>query len=366
MLDRRHSRHAGFSHRRRRPHLDGLSHRLADAPAGHDVRRRRHGWAVGDLGTILATRDGGRTWQRQRAGGSRAALLGVFAEPDDVPLELLARLGGDEGYLAAVEVVGRRDIEVRPRDDVHLAERLHEAVVGVGGCGADAAWQFPLRQAGLRWNEQQIVDAWDRVNDGRGIEALQTHLVRQICTWRPDVIVTNDAGRPGDDPLGTLVHQAVVRAVQQAADAGKFPQPLAEAGLAPWQVKKVYATMPPGTRGAIELITAQLMPRLGRSLAEAADEPRGLLQDHLLPAPPTLSFRLLASDIPPEQAPREFFAGIRLPPGGEARREALQTAPEGLDSLQQIARKRRHVLAILDQSQRTAGRPSSCWRRSMI
>ncbi|HEX2474323.1 MAG TPA: YCF48-related protein, partial [Lacipirellulaceae bacterium] len=44
----------------------------------------QHGWAVGDLGTILATHDGGQTWQRQRAGGSRAALLALFPAARDV------------------------------------------------------------------------------------------------------------------------------------------------------------------------------------------------------------------------------------------------------------------------------------------
>ena len=125
----------------------------------------QHGWAAGELGTILATADGGRTWQRQRAGGSRAAVLGIFAEPEDVPLELIARLAGNEGYLAVVEMIGRRDMEIPPRDDVPLADRLHEAVVGVGGCAAGAAWQFPLRQAGLRIAARQIVEAWDRVGE---------------------------------------------------------------------------------------------------------------------------------------------------------------------------------------------------------
>ena len=34
----------------------------------------QHGWAVGELGTVLATGDGGQTWRTQRAGGGRAAL----------------------------------------------------------------------------------------------------------------------------------------------------------------------------------------------------------------------------------------------------------------------------------------------------
>jgi len=320
-----------------------------------------HGGAVGDLGTILTTGDGGRTWQRQRAGGTRAALLGIFGEPDDVPLELFARFCGNEGYLGAVEVFGRRDIEVRPRDDVPLPDRLHEAVVRVGGCGANVAWQFPLRQAGLRLDQRQIVAAWDRVNQGRAIEELQARAVRQIRTWRPDVIVTNSAGRQDDDPLNSLLNQVVVQAIRLAADASGFPDQLTEAGLEPWQVKRVYAALPAGSRGSIDLITAQLAPRLGRSLAEAAAEPRGLLQDRPRLAPSTLTFQ--DSPLPLGEGPGvraaggDFFGGIVLPPGGDARREASRNPPEGLDVLHRIAQKRRHVQAILDQSQRAVGSP---------
>ncbi len=138
----------------------------------------QHGWAVGELGTILATADGGKTWQSQRAGGSQAALLAIVADPDDAPLELLAQLSGNEGYLSVVEVIGRRDVEIAPRDDVSPIDRLHEAVVRVGGCAAVQAWQFPLRQAGLRVDTRQITDAWDSVNGGHGVEALRAHLVR--------------------------------------------------------------------------------------------------------------------------------------------------------------------------------------------
>ena len=113
-----------------------------------------HGWAVGALGTILATSDGGRTWQRQRSGGTRSAILALFAQADDVPLELLARVSGNDGYLIAVEVLTRRDVEVRGDDDVPLAERLRQAVLSVGGSFADVAWQFPLRQKGVQLGEE--------------------------------------------------------------------------------------------------------------------------------------------------------------------------------------------------------------------
>ena len=217
-------------------------------------------------------------------------------------------------------MLGRRDVEIPPRDDVPLADRLHEAVVGVGGCAAGVAWRFPLRQAGLRLSARQIVGAWDRVNDGRGMEELQAYLVRQIRLWRPDVIVTHDAPRAGrfsdqcnDDALISLVHQAVLQAVGQAADGNAFAAQIAGAGLEPWAVKKVYGAMASEARGAGDLATAQFVPRLGRSLAEMAAEPRGLLHDRFTLSPPTLGFRLLLSTAAEEQdRTRSSSAALRL------------------------------------------------------
>ncbi len=239
----------------------------------------QHGWAAGDLGVIVATSDGGQTWRPQRNGDSRLALLGIFADPDDVPLELLARLAGGGGYFAVVNILGRRDIEVPSRDDVPLADRLHEAVVSVGGCGAECAWQFPLRQAGLRLPARRITEVWDRANDGHGAEALQKYLVRQIRLWRPEVIVTRDGGREADDPLALLVREAVLQAVRQAGGR-TWPAGEADAGLGPWSVKAVFAALPPGMHGAAEIVTAQFNPHAGRSLADATAEARGLLQNH--------------------------------------------------------------------------------------
>jgi photosystem II stability/assembly factor-like uncharacterized protein/TolA-binding protein len=312
-----------------------------------------HGWAVGDLGTILATGDGGRTWQPQRLGGNRAALLGIFADPDDVPLELIASLAGNEGYLAHIEVLGRRDVEIPSRDDVHPADRLHEAVVRVGGCGADVAWQFPLRQPGLRLGLPQIIAAWDRLHEGHGMDELQAHLVRQIRLWRPEVIVTHDVGRGSDEPLAALIHQAVLGAVRQAADGTAYSGQIADLGLVPWSVKKIFGALPPGVRGDSDVMTAQFAPRLGRSLADVAAEPHGLIEDQFARTPPLLGFRLLGGTAGQEQERREFFGGIVLPPGCLARRQLPQAPPGDFDQSQRIAQKRRHVQAILDHAERT-------------
>ena len=335
----------------------------------------QNGWAVGALGTILATADGGRTWRPQHAGGTRAALLGLFSQPEDVPLELLARLSGNDGYLGVVEVLNRGDIEVKPRDEVHADQRVREALVAVGGCDGSLAARFPVRQPGLQLSAEQIIDGWNRACDGRGmgdcpgfcvskngtvpfcgngIEELHAHLVRRIRAWRPDVIVTHDASPRGDDPLRHLVNQLVLQAVRDAADPRQFPEQATHAALEPWQVKKVFAALPPSAHGSTDLTTAQLATRLGRSLADAAAVPRGLLRGRYAPSPPTLGFRLLSSPLTQQQGERDFFTGIVLQPGGEARREPLDPPAESLGLLRRAADKGRNLRAILEKTEKDA------------
>src|SRR5262245_12240446 len=59
----------------------------------------QRGWAVGDLGSILSTVDGGKSWRIQRRGGQRAAVLFVHSQPSGLPMDTVALLGGQEGYL---------------------------------------------------------------------------------------------------------------------------------------------------------------------------------------------------------------------------------------------------------------------------
>ena len=79
-----------------RPTADTLGSRSPPAKTRRFARStfvdERTGFAVGDLGTILATNDGGRTWQVQRRGGERAALLLALAGETDVPLELVGKV----------------------------------------------------------------------------------------------------------------------------------------------------------------------------------------------------------------------------------------------------------------------------------
>lgn len=316
----------------------------------------QQGWAVGALGTILNTTDGGQTWQRQRMGGLRAALLVFLSQPKDVPLEMLARLSGNEGYLSVVEALTRHDTDVPPNDDVPVEDRFHEAVAAVGGCATRVAWQFPTRQMGLGFSPEQILATWDAGQAGQGVRQLQEYLVKEIRMWRPDVVVTDSGDAPDSSPVSRILAQAIVGALQAAGDGRAYADQQAAWGLAPWQVKRTFAMLPRGTRGSCEVSTSQLATRLGRSLAEQAATPRGLLDDVAKSPPPFLGFRLLTSESQHDPERADFFSGIAGTPGSEARRALQDPAHGSLETLTRSTHSRRNVQAIIE---RTAQDPES-------
>jgi len=310
----------------------------------------RRGWAVGALGTILATEDGGRTWQSRRAGRTRAALLAIYSQPGDVPLELFARLSGNEGYFGVAEILNRSDLTPGDTAADDLPERTREALAALGASSAEIAWRFPVAQPGMAIEAKRLVEGWDRMNDGAGVVRLEAHLVRQIRCWRPDVVVTHAAAPRGDDPLGHLINQLVLSAVERAADATSFPDQITLAGLRPWKASKVYGSLPPGQFGAVSLASGQLAPRSGMSLAEQAALPLALLTDRPAVRPASLGFQLYTNQLPQTQGQGEFFSGIPLPPGGEARRQLAGLYVDGIDYLQRIVQKQRNTQAILERA----------------
>ena len=310
----------------------------------------QRGWAVGRWVTILATRDGGRTWQLQKGRRTRAAVLALYSEPDRIPVELLTRLSGDEGYIGVVEVFARRDIEAAAVSPVSWEERTQAAVVAAGGSQADASWQFPVRQAGLDLPGEAIVTGWNTLHADRAASLLEQHVVRCIRQWRPDLILTENASPRGEEPLAHLINQVVLNAVRSAADGASYPGQVA-AGLGPWKATKVYAAAHDPAAGNVRLETARLATRLGSSVSDYAAEPRGLLNRRWTPPPATLSFQLLLSELPNPSGDRDFFSGLAVPVGGDARREA--GGPAGsttIESLNRLAQKQRNLQSLISRS----------------
>jgi photosystem II stability/assembly factor-like uncharacterized protein len=309
-----------------------------------------HGSAVGSLGTVLVTDDGGKSWSAARAGGRRAAVLGFFCRGSDVPWEMLGRLSANEGYLSVLEIVGRDDVVAPPADRGPADARVHQAAVALGGSDTRTAWRFPLQNEALKLDSSRIAELWDQANDGRGLAECRAELVREIRIWRPEVVILPQADPTGDAHGRLLLNRLVLEALHQAGDPTAFVDQITHAGLQPWRVTRGLAVCAPGRTGSVELHTARLAERLGRSLADLAAEPRGLVQRQFEAPPAALGFRVCFGDDDPADVD-DFFDGISLAFGGGARRMPLEPPAGGIDLLQRMARKARNTRAILEQTE---------------
>jgi photosystem II stability/assembly factor-like uncharacterized protein len=320
----------------------------------------QRGWTVGPLGTILATRDGGQSWIRQRSGGSRAAVLGLFSDSTHVPLEVFSRLCGDEAYLGVIELLTRRDVESKQPADATRDLRTEAGIANTGGAFANATWRFPLRQSGLGISASSIVAGWSVANGRDGAKALEENIVLRLRQWRPEIVITHGTQASADDPLSHVINQIVLSAVERAADVESYPAQIRMLRLEPWRVKKLFGTSRNDKSATIVLETSRLATRLGKSIRDHTAASQGLLRDAWSPAPERSGFDLLISQVPRPLAGEDFFSGLSIAPGSDARRRLGHPAPTSLTELRRTTQQHRTIELLLTRAADDA-RDSTGW-----
>ncbi len=307
----------------------------------------RRGWAVGELGTILKTEDGGKAWRIQRRGGHRAAMLFVHARPSGLPADTVAVLGGQEGYLAVgVRVTAPDPASAAPERSMD-GTRFAAAVRQAGGAGGEMLWQFPLPQHLIRGEQRELLRAWDVQHANRAADQLMRQLVLALRMWRPSVVITDhpDAGASGF-PSDALVAEALHEAFARAADPKAFPEQITVLGLEPWQAGKLYGRWGTWTGAQVLVDLNEPRSRLGGSARDFATPAVGLLIDRPLLLPPQRYYRLLDSHIPGAEGHRDLMEGIELAPHGTARRD-LPPVPDEAAVLRTI-RTRRNLQVLAE------------------
>ncbi len=324
-----------------------------------------YGCAVGAFGKMLVTDDGGATWTAARGGNRRGALLALHADASRAPLRLVTRLSAEQGYRSAVALVARRDVG----PDGHLAAgidlQLQDAVVTAGGCDSEIGWRLPLAAPGLDRDYQKLTEEWMLLTDGRLPQVMLGSLVAQLRTWRPDVVVIDEAGE--DDAAAKLLRQAMELAVAQAADPARYPEQTTLAALRPWMVKKVFVRLPSGNAGSVTVDPHEIVPRQGKTLAMAAAGAIARL-DGVAADDRKEDYSLIFNGVDgsgwnpesaggivnPASSPggagitttgRDFFGGLSLAPGGEARRALPPITQLDYEELERRAQHQRNFEA---------------------
>jgi len=314
------------------------------------------GCAVGAFGSILHTEDGGKTWEPVRAGNRRAALLAVETRPDGISFGALAKESGELGYRSVVFLPVRGQAEGEAARDPELDLRLHDAVTVAGGSQGATGWRFPLDIPGLEHDPLKLVADWMRRTEGDFQPAFYGHLVCQLRMWRPTVVILDQPAL--DDAAGTVLANAVLAAVRQAGDPLAFAEQARVAALPCWTTERVFMRLPAGSAGDCRLDADEILPRRGSSVMSVAAG----AASRLIPAESGVaeseSYRLVdvapGMDVGKLPALRDFFTGIGLGPGTDARRALRAINREANDQAEHLARRDRNFRAMIRQRVRGA------------
>jgi photosystem II stability/assembly factor-like uncharacterized protein len=308
------------------------------------------GWAVGALGSMLRTKDGGSTWKAVRGGGRRAALMALYGRGRQVSLGLIAELSGESGYRGVVSVVAHEDDEEQGINTAEWSDRLSEAVTSAGGSAAQVGWQLPLVIPGLERDFDRLVADWNRRTENRLDEVLIGAIVRQIRTWRPSVLIIEqpEAG----DALARLIGEAAQRAVEQAADSTCFVEHQELAGLEPWQVQRILVRLPAGSSGHVNVDPFAYLPHLGETTSIVAATAQSMFLEHNDVSLHREAYRVVSNRKNDDRdAPYtgRLFAGISIPAGSAARRDWIPLDESGLDARLAGIRKLKNFAKISEK-----------------
>lgn len=302
-------------------------------------RDAANGWAVGDGGTILATSDGGRNWTVQRRGAQRAAACFIHGRSSGIPMETVACLGADDGYITNALLVTSADPisgDVRRSSD---GDRWLAAQRRAGGSAATSMAAFRLSPQLLDAARADVIAEWDQSIRGSSSQRLAAILTQHIRTWRPEVVVT-DGNSTGVD---AVIADALKEAVERAGDPNAFPEQIGVLRLQPWAPKRLVSAG--AAAGGLPMLNAaEPRRRLGDSLREFAAPAYALVSDGSGELPERRSFRAIVGPLPAQ----DLMAGVTLAYGGAARRPAPveEIDPERVAAMEKATQERRNLQAL--------------------
>ncbi|TWT37054.1 Ycf48-like protein precursor [Posidoniimonas corsicana] len=297
----------------------------------------RRGWAVGELGAILATDDGGQHWRAQRQGKSRCAVVVVAPTPEAMPLEMIAKLAASEGYRTAGLAVF-----AEPGASGGQQNRLHEALTGCGAAYARLMPGFALPRSTLDAKSEVVQQRLQQDLDSDPAARLTKSLALQLAMLRPDVVLTTPSAERG---ASQLVEAAVLKAAAGADD----PE-LNQLGLAAWKPKRVLRLATHRRASQAGISTSDFDPQLGSSLLQQTRPFRGLTANAPGDPPARLGWTSLAGGLAPSSSTGDPLAGLVVERGGDARRPYTQPDTAGLAALKAQAAKQQEFNTLLEQS----------------
>jgi photosystem II stability/assembly factor-like uncharacterized protein/tetratricopeptide (TPR) repeat protein len=313
------------------------------------------GFAVGAMGALLKTDDGGEHWTAtwDPKIGRRAAALFVSADLRDVPLAVVARYGAEQGYYCVGLGMTCPDIAEQGPNAALRPTRQADAFRRAGGVYAETRSLFPLSRDQFNNPVEAILASWDKRLEGSANADFVRDLAMAIRMYRPHVVVM-DAVPTGSAEGGVrgLTARMCSKAITGAGDAQSYPELESVFGLTPHNPSVVYSMAADQKKDAPMIVhsASDLGERMGQTYAEVADAALSLAIDEYASATPTSAFSVVAANIPEERLGKDLLSGLSLRPGLDARRK-LRVARELTDVERRQIESRKNLMAIAEQGE---------------
>lgn len=305
-----------------------------------------HGCAVGELGTILLTSDGGLTWSNAARQTRRLALLQFSPRASESSFLLTARYAGHAGYRVGIVALCDNPLAATNLDRVAEDLRLQQGVNLTGGHVGRASWALPLDLPELDLRRESLLARWNRSTDDQLADLVLSHLVRDLRVYRPDVVVIDLP--PENDQASQLMRSALDNAIRAAGDSTWLVEQQQYAALGPWKVPRVFERSRIGRGGEVLLESDDYLAGLDQSARMAAGPAYLQLHGSLTALPSAESFQLVnRSDLPGPLRLADLFTGIILAPGGAARRATFIEESPRSQAGAVLAREQRNFSALV-------------------
>jgi photosystem II stability/assembly factor-like uncharacterized protein len=368
------------------------------------------GWAVGDDGLILQTRDGGKSWQAVdilpvevnevvdwRCVAIRDKQVWIAGSPGCV---LLSSPDGGETWQGHATGMNTPISRITFVDDSHgwavgqFGTILHTADGGQSWQVQSAAGervavlmllsdesQIPmetlakLSSDGYRTAVHLLREKKNLQNpsyQARLAEALSTagcnsitetslnfpllSKEEQSAKLMAEVVAQLRLWRPSvviapsgeqAESIDKLLAGVAAEALTQMADEQQFKFLQDQLALKPWQVSRLFAQLPAGERGTHRVQSADAATHTTKTLAEIGTEARSLIRTEFQPSPQSNEFLLKASFAgEPTASVDDLAAGLSLAPGCDCRRPAALPTDFDSQGQRRLAEKRRNLKNI--------------------
>lgn len=292
------------------------------------------GLAVGELGIILRTQDGGRSWSTVRGKDRRLAILNIVSRPQRIDWPVLVKHSGEDGYRSKVWIATGDD-----ESDVPVAA----AIAAAGAQEVERHWLWTPDKPSLDKDQDLLIAEWQRRSEGRLGEALIEQLVVQIRSYRPRVVVLEQP--PADDALAAILNDAARRAIAAAADPTRLTHLGESLNLEPWRVVRVYERLGEGSRGDYSIDEFELLPNSGGHLRQLVHSAAARAGGEF--ATPTSDATYRSIDLgTPLEGGRGFFGNPTADELASIRRPVLPSDPGNLDEMLERTRRQRNLAAV--------------------